>query len=283
MALHAGYRGIAQIGGEYVRFSDASISAKQAIEAPDLIMGNWDRMAYVYGKIEVGGSMSGPITESFAENNGVLEWAATRGGNCGTLSEKTVNLWYYCPVSGNNYRQFTGLYVNSLEISVTAGEVAQFSLDVMGKNAGAWSNNAVPLRENVEKLMTWDKFNLNIDGPGGPISDIDFSAFSISIANNLSAQYSLGQSDLFPFEIVPGLRHISGSITVYNVRGDLDGANNWDAYTAGTRGSVTFSLGSITATANVQFHRAEPSSQVGVITSTVGFTGVGDQPTGSIW
>ena len=67
-SVFPGYRGLADIGGVgQVRFADASITAKQEVEAPDLIMGDWDHDAYVYGKIEVGGTISGPVTETFVE------------------------------------------------------------------------------------------------------------------------------------------------------------------------------------------------------------------------
>ena len=75
--VNAGYRGIANIDGLLVRFADANITARQTVDAPDLVMGDWDHDAYVYGKIDVGGTISGPITQSFADGvNSVLGWLA---------------------------------------------------------------------------------------------------------------------------------------------------------------------------------------------------------------
>ena len=76
--VNPGYRGIAVVGGTNVRFASADISAKQEVQADDLIMGDWDRDAWVYGKIEVGGSISGPVTETFASLDGIFGWACTR-------------------------------------------------------------------------------------------------------------------------------------------------------------------------------------------------------------
>lgn len=120
--VYAGYRGLIDIAevGE-VRFQDASITAKQSVEAPDLIMGDWDHDAYVYGKIEVGGSVSGPVTDTFvggaAAGDGLWGWGVARETPCGLLTPSDFDLYYYCGGSSNNYRQFTGMYCNTLGFS----------------------------------------------------------------------------------------------------------------------------------------------------------------------
>ena len=47
MAVYPGYKGIANIESiGLVRFADANLAVRQAIDARDLIMGDWDRDAY---------------------------------------------------------------------------------------------------------------------------------------------------------------------------------------------------------------------------------------------
>jgi hypothetical protein len=123
MAINPGYRGLATIGGVgQVRFSDANITAKQEINAPDLIMGDWDHDAYVYGKIEVSGSISGPVTETFVQGSGgggLWDWGVVRNAPCGTLDANAVTLYYYCDseTGQGSSRTFSDVKVNSLNFN----------------------------------------------------------------------------------------------------------------------------------------------------------------------
>jgi len=289
--LNAGYKGIALIDGSEFRFSDASIVAKQAVEAPDLVMGDIDRDAYVFGKIEIGGSINGPVTETFMASGGVFDWACGREA-CGGLASKDVELIYYCEKS----RNFTGLMVNSLNFSVAAGDIAQFGLELIGTDFDAWGTNTADFT-TPEKLITWDKINIGItktgtepDAPAQAILDaLAYSNFDFTVANNIEAQYSLGQADLKPYDLVPGLRNISGSITIFNIE-DFGGADTFDSYCADQVHTINLNIegGSCVFTDDkdvsmkVRFSRIEPSLSAGIITSTVAFQGVTDQ-TAAIW
>lgn len=291
--VYAGYRGLADIAGVgQVRFADASISARQTINAPDLIMGDWDHDAYVFDKIEVGGTISGPVTETFVSGSGggtgVWNWGVKRSAPCGLLNSATTTLYYYCGGSDYRARQFTGMYVNTLGFSCAAGDIAQFTIDVMGSGLGpnnGWLNTDPPHFTTAEKLITWDRVTLSITpGPNPeftPPVNIAYSNFDFSIANNLQVVYSLGQANLFPFEIVPGLRTITGSISVYNTP-RADGKDRWIDYLAADVSTINFNIGGLTLAMKVRFHRVEPASSVGPIISTVGFTGVTHQ-TGTAW
>ena len=76
MAIHAGYMGGATVGGDKVRITGSSLNPVQGVEAPDLIQGSYDRMAYVYGKIETGGNLTGPVANDTA--GGIFGKAFTR-------------------------------------------------------------------------------------------------------------------------------------------------------------------------------------------------------------
>lgn len=294
--VHPGYRGLASLPGiGNVRFSDANISAKQEINAPDLIMGDWDHDAYVYGPIDVSGSMNGPVTETFVAGggSGILGWALTRTAPCGTLASEDITLYYYCGTgTGNNTRTFEDMYVNSLGFSCAAGDVAQFTLDLIGRSAGEWTSDDPPHFTTAEKLITWDKVSVSATGSGVPSGDIAYSNFDFTVGNNCEVVYALnagsggvGSPDLFPYDVVPGLRTITGTLSAYDTP-EFDGFDHWDDYTADDPATLTFTLGSgagtITINMFVRFHRIEPASSVTPIISSVGFTGVTHQ-TGTPW
>ena len=292
--VYAGYRGLADIAGVgQVRFADASVTARQTVNAPDLIMGDWDRNAYNFAAIEVGGSISGPVTETFVSGSGggtgVWDWGVKRSGDCGTLAEADTTLYYYCGGTEYRARKFIDMLVNTVGFSCAAGDVAQFTLDILGKGLdpadNGWLNTDPPHFTTAEKLITWDKVTLSITpGPNPeftPPANIAYSNFDFSIANNLQTVYSLGQANLFPFEIVPGLRNITGSISVYNTP-RADGKDSWDDYLASEVSTIAFNIGGLAIDMKVRFHRVEPASSTGPILSTIGFQGVSHQ-TGAAW
>ena len=284
LLVNPGYTGYAEIAGDKVRFTDASITARQEINAQDLIMGHWDHNAYVFGPVTVDGSISGPVTENFVGTAGsIWEWATKRSGDCGELAKQTVDLYYFCDAGvayGIAGRKFEDLQVNSVNFSCSAGDIAQFSIDVMGATPPSNISSTAADHTLEEKLVTWDKVGVTIiDGTGSTLPiDVKYSNFDFTITNNLEVVYGIGQPDLYPFEIVPGLRGLTGSLSAYNVPETL-GADTWDDYAAGDYGTITFAIGTATFTFNVQFHRMEPASSVGPIISTIGFTGVGHQAT----
>jgi len=294
--VNAGYRGIIDIDGTLLRFSDANITARQEIEAPDLVAGDWDRDAYTYGKIEIGGSVSGPVTETFLSGaNSVIQWACGRdesGDACGGMDARDIHVYYFC----NRDRLFENLFVNTFNFSVAAGEVAQFSIDVIGSSIDAvtagWGTNPPPHFTDAEKLLTWDKVNVTIV-PGGAtdpvnndipsvLTDIAFSNFEFTVNNNVETVYGLGQPNLLPFDIVPGIRTINGTLSVYNAP-DFNGAFTFEDYCADGVHTLQFGLssnctgGTATVELKVRFHRVEPTINTGPIISTVGFTGVTHQ------
>jgi hypothetical protein len=302
--IHPGYRGLADIEGiGPVRFGDASLSYKQAINAPDMIMGDWDHDAYCFDKIEVGGSIGGPVTETFiagTSGGGLWDWGVKRSTTCGTLSTKNMTLYYYC---GGEYnaRKFSGMLVNSLNFSCAAGDMSNFSLDLMGtgldENGIPWPNYGwmtesppeyTAFAFPAERIITWDKIGITIT-PGEnaeftPPDTIAWSNFDFNISNNLQPVYAIRdreKQNLYPFEIVPGLRTVSGTLSAYNAP-QSNGKDRWDDYFAHQVSTIGFFIGDLEIDMKVRFHRVEPTSSTGPITSTIGFTGVTHQ-TGTAW
>ena len=277
--VHPGYMGYAQIGGfsNAVRFTDANIAAKQDINIPDLVMGHWNRNAYTYNAIDVSGSISGPVTETFADGDDSLWGWGWNRGDCGELEGNDVTLFYFCGENGGKSRNFGDLYVNSLSFSCSAGDLAQFSLDVTGKAASDWGGYGGP-QTHEEKLVTWDHVGVTVTNEQHQTFGEDaFSSFEFTINNNLEVVYAIHETaNYFPFDIVPGLRTITGSLSVYNIPGS-EGANAYTAFQADGYGRITFNVGGGEQSANVRFHRVEPTLSASPIISTVGFTGVGNQ------
>jgi len=283
MDIHPGYMGTATVAGiSAFRFESASINAKQAFEAPDMVMGHWDHAAYHPGKIDISGSISGPATENFASGgaSSLWGWAVTRG-TCGGLSEKNIDISYFCDTTAKS-RSFPNCLVNQVSFSCTAGDNAQFTLDVMGYTEPVWGTTGPTLNTDTEKIITWDNTGVTITSGTGLIVPVDalLSAFEFTVGNNCAPYYSLTQATgYYPTAIVPGLRTITGSITAYDPQ-EFNGAlgfNNptWDADTA--RATISFNIAGTTFDMKVQFHRNETTLSTGPIMSTIAFTGVGVQ------
>ena len=292
MSIHPGYMGSALIGANTrFRFADANIAAKQDIQAPDMVAGDWNPDAYTFGKVEINGSISGPATDGFASGaSSVFNWAAVRDA-CGGLTAQDVLLTYFC---GSGYgtgptgfggRKFPNMLVNSLNFSCAAGDIANFSLDLVGATAPIdQSQSSGASNTTVEKLITWDKVSVSIVS-GGIAVPIDalLSNFEFTINNNVTPVYAMNQATntgFFPEALIPGIRRITGSISCYDPQAfnGVIGYNTpaWDADSG--RSTITFNLGATTVSFKVQFHRVEPALGVGPIIGTVQFTAVGNQP-----
>lgn len=280
-SIHKGYMGYANIGGTNIRFGDANITVRQDVNIPDLVMGHFDRGAYNYGKIEIGGTISGPVTENFADNagNSVWDWAYNRD-SCGALTPKEVALYYFCDAGGNGSRTFPVLLANSVNFSCAAGDVAQFSIEVIGADKPSWGGpvGGVTITD-TEKLVTWDNVGLTITSGGVVVpTNALLSSFDFTVANNCEAFWALGSTDLYPVEIVSGLRTITGSISAYDPQA-FDGVDSYGGYDADSgRATMSFNIGNTAVSFKVSFHRSEPVLNSGAIISTIGFTGTGIQP-----
>lgn len=288
--VHAGYRGILDLdgAGTYLRFTDCSISAKQAVEIPDVVMGDWDHDVFAYGKIEVNGSLSGLVDTNFA--NTIWNWGYDRSDPCGLLTPKSPHLYYYCDTTGRDV-SFTDLYVNSLNFTCAAGDIANWSVDVIGKQASAFGTTSAPQFTDTHKLITWDKVGVTISGGDlGTPTSVAFQNLEFTIANNVELVYAILPAStpptLFPYEAVPGIRTITGSLTAFDVDDTFSGYNAWGDYTDGPnanpgapggQSTMTFTIGTLSVTFLVRFHRIEPTVGTGPITSTVAFSGVSHQ------
>jgi hypothetical protein len=271
-----GFTGYALCNGKYLRFATSSLNATQEVEAPDMVMGDYTHNAWAYGKIEVGGTISGPMTENSMDFIDEI-WGGGR----------TIDIKYY----GGFTRRFTDMYVNTFTINVRAGEVVDFSADFIGKG---FSLSGASALEGVnytiaEKLLTWDKCSLYVSSTTGgswtdPTSIIDhLQSFSITLSNNITRQFAIQASNLYG-NLVRGMSAVTGNMVNYelksaeNAQGNFSGsgAEYWNAYAGTDYHQILFRPGdSHLVKCTIVFHRATSELSVGPVLTTTGFTGIG--------
>lgn len=267
-----GFTGFALCGSNHLRFNTCSLNASQEVEAPDMVMGDYTHNAWAFGKIEVAGQISGPLTEN--SMNFIDDVWTTQGS--------TIDVKYYAGYT----RRFTNIWANTLTINVNAGEVAQFTLDLIGNTVSA-SEPTMNWYTDTEKLLTWDKCAMyygTVRGTtfsGGTVLP-NLQSFSITVSNNITRAFIIKASDLFG-DLVRGMSAVTGSCVAYNLKSGVDladgytgsGALYWDQYENNDYHPITISLGDKTLQCTVVFHRGTSELSVGPVLTTLGFTGIG--------
>lgn len=269
--IHMGYIGGVKIGGTPYFMSGSSINPNQTVEAPDLVAGWEMRRGWTYGKVDVGGNVSGPLHE-YASS--LWDTAFLRTTEKDHLAS-TVDIEIAFYQSGG--WKFADCVINSLQISATAGEVVQFTVDFAGKHpsAPAVASTDVP----CSRLMTWDRctFSTTVSG----IAHLQSINFTLN--NNVQKLYAIQSvidttEGLYPVDLPCGVREITGSLSAYAdglISGINTGADAWGLYTAGAAAFVTFAVDPVmTFTFQSVFHRPTGSGQTGATIYSVGFTGV---------
>jgi hypothetical protein len=285
VTITPGFTGWARAGSNPVRFASCSLNAVQTVEAPDLVMGDYTHNAWAYGKIEVGGQLSGPMTESTMAFVDYV-WSAPR----------TIELKYY----GGYRRNFTGMLANSLTINVNAGEVVNFTLDFLGTGFSSTALAAMDPHTESEKLLTWDKAAMYYgtqsgDPDWGTVNTLlsGLQSFSITITNNVSRQFAIRGSDLFG-DLVRGMSAVSGQAVSYELKSTEavtgsqfgEGAEHWDTYDGDDYYPIKIDLGGTELRCTVVWHRATSELSTGPVLTTMGFDGIahwgGENPFASV-
>jgi hypothetical protein len=294
-----GFRGLARIGSNKVRFNSCTLNAVQEVEAPDLVMGDDTHDAWAYGKIEVAGAISGPVTESTGAFINALDQATgVSGGGLGA----EIDVHYYAGFD----RRFGGCELNSFSFTITAGEVVTFNLDIIGETVdtdpyGATSGTTVASNTTFtkgEKLVTWDKAVLRVSGlkedDSFTFADVaqlsGLQSFTFNASNNITRQFIISESSLFG-DLVEGMKAVTGSVVSYieQSSGNVEGVNGpfgdgeatpagadfWDAYNGDEANPFEFDIGSnLKIRSAVRFHRGTTELGVGPVVTTINFTGV---------
>lgn len=266
-----GFTGGITVAGssKWLRFTSCGINAIQTVEAPDMVMGDYTHNAWAYGKIEVGGQISGPLDE-----NGLDVIKLINGSNLLTVR-------YYSGVT----KVFSGCSINTLTFNITAGEVVNFTCDVMGTTVASGTDSTVTEGTKTAKLLTWDKAALYV----GSITTVTpatnliagLQSFTVTISRNLSRQFVISSSSLFG-NLVGGMHGLTGQMVAYGVgHAQGGGADYWNQYANNAFYPIKFDLGTLSVTGTVAFHRATTELGIGPILSTIGFTGIGNSGGGT--
>ena len=125
-------------------------------------------------------------------------------------------------------RKFQHCAINSYEVSITAGDVANFTVDFMGAAVGNDSgvvgqsnNTAYNYPATCLKLVTWDRCSFGLTPlPTFGTDEFEVQAFTFTVNNNVQRVYKIDtsgnpQAKLYPLELVAGFRDLSGSVTVF--------------------------------------------------------------------
>ena len=267
-----GFTGGLQVAGvsEWLRFATCGINAVQTVEAPDMVMGDYTHNAWAFGKIEVGGQVSGPLDEYGMD---IIKELMTGG-------PKSVTVKYYDGFT----RVYENCMANSLTLNVTAGEIVNFTCDIIG--TGMQMSGAITTATKATKLLTWDKAALYIGTQGtstftGNLIN-DLQSFTMTVTNNITRQFAIKASDLYG-RLVRGMSAVTGQMVSYTAKSSENaagaqsgsGALHWDAYAATAYYPVYFMLGTKKISCTVVFHRGTSELSTGPVLSTIGFTGIG--------
>lgn len=258
MAIFPGFTGALNIDGKSIKFESASIAAKQDVNLPDLVAGTYKKGSYNYSKIEVGGSASGPVDEDFGTS--LWDKAFNRTSDCFKLEPCPFSVTYYCDGLGLSV---TSGAINTMKLSCTAGELAQWSIDVVGGGYSSGSASVAP--SGQKKLVTWDAFTVTT-----PFGNT-VQAFEVEINNNAQMVWAMN-GGYAPLDIIAGLRMITGSVTVYDPNGTDGGSDSYATSTADKNFSVTGGGLNIDFTGSVAYARIEPKLGVGPFMATYKFT-----------
>lgn len=282
MSFHMGYVGYAKLGATVVRIQSSSLNPVQAINSPELVGGEFNKRAWNYGAIETGGNITGPLGESTSLSLAQLAWNRHADGDK-MADTITVEIYFYKGSAGGG-RSFAGCQVGSFALSVTAGDVATFTAEFMGTQVTALGNGGYTDLA-CEKLVTWDKCGV-VFSAGGEVANEAIQAWNMNINNNLKRIQRIGQPNLFPVEILAGMRDVTGTMSVYAT--DFNealltttgappyfGADSYDAYDAATPVTVTFQAGAlISIPLKAYFGRSEINAGTDTSIYNLNFTGL---------
>ena len=216
MTISAGFMGKVTVGANAIYVNSCNIARKQGVQIPDAVMGTYKRVVGGADKISIEGSCSGPVTDSFTSIWGLALDRTTDG--CPQPQKVDITVDLGCDNDVHTYN----VMINSATLSCTAGDVAQFSFDVIGRNT-ATSGSSGTLGSG--RVVTWDSIVIE----GAPGSG-EVASVTMTVANACVPIYKIpttaGVGTLWPDEIIGGIQTITGSVGIYG--GTFDAAG-WES------------------------------------------------------
>jgi hypothetical protein len=249
-----GFRGIAKIGDTYLRFASFDISVKQE---PNAFLpaygGTGLKTIFSRGTKDITGTVSGPLTD---EKGAFLYNLAAQ------QSEFMMDLNHY----DNQTRRLLGCKIDSLSLSATAGELVNFSANIVAKDTVMKRTISLEYTKG-EKIYTHDK--CFIEFSSGIYSGAKIPSFTYTITNGYKA-VKTGES-LGVTILGNAIQDISGQISFLN-DGDLI-VPVTDGQYGLSFNNTRFVIGDIDVTHDIVFHPAENIQlNPGLVMSNVSWT-----------
>ena len=290
--IYMGYMGWAKIGSNIWKITGSTLNPTQAVNAPQLVQGDYRKKAWNFGPVEVGGNLTGPAGETTFPPLWTLGDARGTTGDRLTTSFNIEIQYVHSQAQGgaDKYRRFEECAINSISISVAAGDVATLTIEFMGGAAdyGASGNFGVvagagntPGTVACERLITWDQCSM------GSFTGIDvktIESWDLTLNNNLQRVYTVGQNHYYPVQILAGIKEFTGSLGVYAPNAPLKaqttapyfGADKWASYTANGTAIPQFKVANTTLFTNITVvsARVEAAATTGPGIYTVRFEAV---------
>lgn len=281
---HMGYVGGLKIGTVNYFMTSSSLNPNQTVLAPDLVAGSIMKKGWVMGKVDPGGTVSGPLHER-AESLWPVAFDRTHDFD---------HLLHVIPVEVHFYKgggwKFDNCVINKLDISASAGEQVNFTADFAAKanNSGKACTSGDSTPVECSKLMTWDRVSFAVTGVEG----LEFlQSVNLSLNNNVEKIFAIrgdGEaSNLYPIDLPCGVREITGTISAYAqgpICAFLDqdiGADSWCDYEADDSAKqIMFEVGGCSGTSLIDldfqavFARPEGTGGTGAAVYSLAFTAV---------
>ena len=220
--------------------------------------GNVQKRTYRYSPAIARANISGPVPEDDFKN--IIDLAVSG-------REFDLDLVFYRRDAPHVH--IGKAIVSSLTIDIKAGDVAQFSMEVVGAEYVFLTGASSPA--NCTKLVTWDQCIVEAT----PIA-YDMASFSVSINNPPIPIYTSKwttdeeSNGMMPQKIRIGMQEVTGTIGVY---GPVP-------INVPSLGTVKFDLNGVSKTIQAVFIQPKDEASTGPYIRSVTFAGVNE---GSIW
>lgn len=261
-----GYIGGVEIDGSTFRATSCSLTAKQAINHPDVIDGATDWTLYQLGGIEIDGDVALPVVGGgFGKQ--LLDYIHRDQGSGNLTKQAIIRVAYGLALT----RSFTGCYCNTLEMRATAGERLDATANFWGTDFDeGGSGSKISGAPDVRRVLSWADIALS----GNSISSCDVREFNFNVNNNLLRNYTFcpgKHNGYVPNNISAGKRQVSGTLGYQGAAPTETLADRNGQDTTPNGGDLIFAVqNEFTVTFhNVVYEFQTIEAQPGLITSTV--------------
>lgn len=271
--INPGYIGFANIDGRIIRCNSFNADPQQTSLFYNHIMGlndfgsGDDTKIEKPGEVQIQRTIWRPSTiiinaslSCYATEN-TSDFLFQQAVNGGYINQ--INFKYFC---GGGDRIIDGR-IDQFTLNVSAGDMLTMSANILANDIDAY--DVATNYTTAEKIITWDKVKVEIDG--FKRNDL-IQSFSLNIANNVKPVYTNKDGSfqaLYPSDLRVGMQEVSGTIDYYiKDGGDLP----MDAGTNISR--ISFSSPGLNFHINAILYPYKSESNMGPYITNIPFVGV---------